>query len=231
MGCASPTSTHTLNQQCQKSLAIAREIKDRRAEGESLGNLGIAYYALGNYLKAIEFHKQRLAITHEIKDRDGERISLNNLGSALSKQQPELAISFYKQAVNVVESIRQDSRNLPRETQELYTASIASTYRNLADLLLTQGRTREAQEILELLKVQESSDYNPSKIQNPKSKIQLKLHPLEQQAIETFDKAIAQNQSLKLQDYESLNQPLKQNRDSWSKTGTQKKVRSEIPKI
>ena len=94
---------------------------------------------------------------------------MSNLGQTLAKQEPELAISFYKQAVNVVESIRQDSRNLPRESQELYTATIAFTYRNLADLLLTQGRTREAQEILELLKVQEASDYNPSKIQNPKS--------------------------------------------------------------
>ena len=153
-----------------------------------------------------------------------ERLSLSNLGQTLAKQEPELAISFYKQAVNVVESIRQDSRNLPRESQELYTASVAFTYRNLADLLLTQGRTREAQEILELLKVQEASDYNPSKIQNPKSKIQLKLHPLEQQAIETFDKAIAQNQSLKLQDYETLNQPLKQNRDRLIQDGNAKET-------
>jgi hypothetical protein len=40
-----------------------------------------------------------------------------------------------------------------------YTSSVAVAYRELANLLLIQGRTREAQSILELLKVQELQGY------------------------------------------------------------------------
>ncbi len=144
----------------QQWLAITREIKDRQGEGAALGNLGIAYYSLGNYAKAIEYHQQLLAITREIKDRESEGIGLNNLGATLAKQQqPELAIIFYKQSVSVREAIRGDIRTLPRESQESYTQTVAGTYRALADLLLAQGRVLEAQQALELLKIQELRNY------------------------------------------------------------------------
>ncbi|MBD2319632.1 CHAT domain-containing protein [Phormidium tenue] len=141
-------------------LAIAREIKDRLGEGISLGNLGIAYYNLGKYDKAIEFQQQRLAIAREIKDRSGEGISLNNLAVAFKNlNQPELAILFYKQSVNAIEAIRQDVRKLDKDIQKSYLATVEKTYRNLADLLLKQDRILEAQQVLDLLKVQELSDY------------------------------------------------------------------------
>ncbi|HBK63721.1 MAG TPA: hypothetical protein DD000_09435, partial [Cyanobacteria bacterium UBA11166] len=40
-------------------------------EGNALGNLGNAYYRLGDYTKAIEYYQQHLAIAREIKDRLG----------------------------------------------------------------------------------------------------------------------------------------------------------------
>ncbi|MHC5862180.1 CHAT domain-containing protein [Nostoc sp.] len=144
----------------QQHLEIAREIKDRQSQGKALGNLGLAYQDLGNYAKAIEYEQQVLAIAREIKDRQSEGKALNNIGSSLEKQQqPELAIVFYKQSVNVRESIRKDIRTLPREQQESYTQTVAYTYRRLADLLLSQGRVLEAQQVLELLKIQELRDY------------------------------------------------------------------------
>ena len=66
----------------QQSLAIAREIKDRRKEGLALGYLGVAYHSLGDYAKAIEYAQQHLAIAREIKDRLGEGAALANLGNA-----------------------------------------------------------------------------------------------------------------------------------------------------
>jgi CHAT domain-containing protein/flagellar biosynthesis chaperone FliJ len=144
----------------QQSLAIKREIGDRKGEANSLNNLGLAYNSLGQYPKAIEFHQQSLAIFREIGDRNGEGLTLGNLGLTLEKQQqPELAIVFYKQSVNVREGIRQDLRKLPREQQESYTQTVADDYRSLADLLLSQGRVLEAQQVLELLKIQELRDF------------------------------------------------------------------------
>jgi len=143
-----------------QSLAIKREIKNRRGEGNTLGNLGIVYDSFGKYDKAIEFYLQSLAIKREIKDRSGEGQSLGNLGISFNKlNQPELAILFYKQSVNVTESIRQDLRKLDKDVQKSYLATVESTYRNLADLLLKQDRILEAQQVLDLLKVEELSEY------------------------------------------------------------------------
>jgi len=144
----------------QQALTISREIHDRPSEGVTLGNLGDTYNSLGNYAKAIEYEQQLLAIAREIGDRESEGIVLSNIGVTLAKQQqPELAIVFYKQSVNVRESIRVDIRKLAREQQEAYTQTVAGTYRALADLLLSQGRIAEAQQVLELLKIQELRDY------------------------------------------------------------------------
>jgi tetratricopeptide (TPR) repeat protein len=44
-------------QSWETALKLYRQIKDRLGEGQSLGNLGLAYYALGNYAKAIDYHE------------------------------------------------------------------------------------------------------------------------------------------------------------------------------
>ncbi len=143
-----------------QSLDIAREIKDRSGEGTSLGNLGSAYYSIGKYDKAIELILQCLAIAREVKDLRSEGISLGNLGVAFNKlNQPELAILFYKQSVNVREFIRKDISKLDKDIQKSYLATVETTYRNLADLLLKQDRILEAQQVLDLLKVEELNEY------------------------------------------------------------------------
>jgi CHAT domain-containing protein len=95
-------------------------------------------------------------ISKEIGDRAVEGTTLNNIGFFYQAlKQPESAIGFLKQAVNIFEHIRQDNRLLIREQQASYTKTIESAHRKLADLLLSQGRLLEAQQVLELLKEQE----------------------------------------------------------------------------
>ena len=55
-----------------KALAIARELKDRKGEGQSLANLGMLYWHRGQYDKAVEYYEKSLAIARELKDRKGE---------------------------------------------------------------------------------------------------------------------------------------------------------------
>ena len=45
-------------------------------EGGAYGNLGNAYYSLGDFGKAIEYHEKCLKIAIEIGDRAGEGRSL-----------------------------------------------------------------------------------------------------------------------------------------------------------
>jgi CHAT domain-containing protein len=85
---------------------------------------------------------------------------LNNIGSVLTAQdQPELAIVFFKQSVANYEILRQNIRTLPKENQKSYTKTVESTYRSLADLLIKADRILEAQQVLDLLKVQELNNY------------------------------------------------------------------------
>ena len=58
----------------QQALAILREIGDRRAEGSNLGNLGIAYHALGQVEKARPMLTQSLAIFEDIQSPTAELV-------------------------------------------------------------------------------------------------------------------------------------------------------------
>jgi tetratricopeptide (TPR) repeat protein len=84
----------------EQALVIAREIGDKRNEGNHLGNLGNAYAALGDARQAIEFYEQALVIAREIGDKRGEGADLGNLGNAYySLGDARQAIEFYEQAL------------------------------------------------------------------------------------------------------------------------------------
>jgi len=53
----------------QQLLVIAHELGDLSQEGDALGNVGIAYWYLGNHDQAIACHQQRLTIARETGDR------------------------------------------------------------------------------------------------------------------------------------------------------------------
>jgi tetratricopeptide (TPR) repeat protein len=90
----------------EAALAAARQLKNRKAEGAHLGNLGLAYAALGDARKAIEFYEQDLAIAREIGDRLGEGTTLGNLGLAhYSLGDARKAIEFYEQHLAIAREI------------------------------------------------------------------------------------------------------------------------------
>jgi len=90
----------------QSQRQAARISNDRQAEGNALGNLGIAYTDLGEPRKAIEFYEQTLAIHREIGDRRGEAADLGNLGIAYENLgEPRKAIGFYEQQLAITREI------------------------------------------------------------------------------------------------------------------------------
>jgi CHAT domain-containing protein/tetratricopeptide (TPR) repeat protein len=168
----------------QQALTIFHQTGDLNGEGNSLNNLGLVSSKQGQYEQAIAFYQQSLGIFRQIGDRNGQGIALNNLGAIFNKlKQPELAILFYKQSVNVRESIRKDILGLGKEEQKSYLDTIAGSYRNLADLLLKQDRILEAQQVLDLLKVQELSDYLQNVRGNPQTAQGIDLQSSEQNLI------------------------------------------------
>ena len=84
----------------ETALAAARQLKDRSSEGTHLGNLGGAYYSLGDARKAIEFYEKQLVIAREIGDRRGEGNALGNLGSAYAALgDARKAIEYHEKAL------------------------------------------------------------------------------------------------------------------------------------
>lgn len=181
----------------KRSLAIRQEIGDKAGEGTTLNNLGLIYENTSQYPQALESYQQALGIFQAIGNRAGERQTLSNLGNLLSKQnQPELAIVFYKQSINVTEAIRRDLQPLSREQKASYTQTVADSYRALADLLLQENRVLEAQQVLDLLKVQELDDYLRNVRGNEQTAQGIELLPQEQQILENY--TAIQNKALQL---------------------------------
>ena len=90
----------------EAAAAAARQIGDRRGEGNRLGNLGSAYYTLGEVRRAIEYCEQALSVAREIGDRGGEGNDLGNLGKAYADLgEVRRAIEYYGQALTVTREI------------------------------------------------------------------------------------------------------------------------------
>src|SRR5437899_382280 len=79
-----------------------------------------------------------------------------NIESTLQRSDPNLAIVFGKQAVNLLQSIRRDNKGLLESLRASYEKSIESYYRFLANLLVGRERFAEAEEVLDLLKNKEA---------------------------------------------------------------------------
>ncbi len=121
----------------ERALSAARALSDKSAQGAHLNNLGLAYAALGETRRAIEYHEQALAIYRETGDRSGEGNALNNLGLAYADLgETRRAIELYEQAL-VIDRQTGDRRG---ESADLGNLGVA-----YADL----GETRRAIEFYE----------------------------------------------------------------------------------
>ena len=71
-----------------------------------LSSLGILYFQISSYKKAIEYYEKALVIAREIEDRRGEGKSLGNLGLAYRNLgQVEKAIEYHEQALVIAKEI------------------------------------------------------------------------------------------------------------------------------
>ncbi len=198
----------------QQALVNYREVGDRTGEGVTISNLGQIYQKQTQYPQAFDFYQRALAMHREVSDKVSEASTLKYTGDVLSLQnQPQLAIAFYKQSVNLTETIRQSLQAVPTDLQQSYTEIVADRYRRLADLLLQQNRPSEAQQVLDLLKIQEVHDFignrrgKPEKVAstsivnavrsgNLQTSSSLPLQPQEQQISQKY--SVIQDQAIAL---------------------------------
>lgn len=145
-----------------QSLAIAQNIKNKDLEALGLEVRGEIYRQSGQIQPAIASYQEALSITHSFSALAGL--------SRLYQESHLLttAIAYYKQAINKNEE--QNPRiiaglpvwlqeSFPQAIQNIHGLETTSVYRSFTQLLLTQTRPLEAQQVLELLKGQELREY------------------------------------------------------------------------
>lgn len=90
----------------QQALAIAREIGDRRGEGNRLGNLGNAYADLGQVEQSTQYIELALVNARGIGDKYGECIDSINMADLLVAQARfGDAIEWYRRAIQLADEI------------------------------------------------------------------------------------------------------------------------------
>jgi len=178
----------------QETLTIARELKDKDRETIDLGALGYIYRKSGELHEALKHYETALATdpTPELPGSgSGARIGIGRVYRELN--QPELSITNYKQGVSGIEDLRRKLQDLPPELQQSFLMAgkkgetRADAYRELADLLFSQGRPAEGQEVLERLKVQELKDFT----QTSAAPEEVRLTPEESAIIKAHGSLIA----------------------------------------
>ena len=96
------------------------KIKDEKAKGKILGEIGTVHQLLSEPHQAIEYHEKALSIAREIGDRRGEGITLWNMSLALDQLgQRAQAIECARAAINILEDIEDPNAEMvKRKLQE-----------------------------------------------------------------------------------------------------------------
>ncbi|MFY9308774.1 MAG: tetratricopeptide repeat protein [Bacteroidia bacterium] len=116
-----------------KLLLIAlKESTDKRNTGKINNNIGLIYYAQGNYAEALRAHFASLRIRKEIEDKQGIAASYNNIGNV-----------YYSQG-NYPEALRNHFASLKLKEQFGNKLGIASSYNNIGNVYFKQKNYSEA---------------------------------------------------------------------------------------
>jgi CHAT domain-containing protein/Tfp pilus assembly protein PilF len=147
------------------------------------------YFDMGDKARALANLNQALPLAKTVNDPLILAPILYGMMLA-QKAQPTVAIFYGKQAVNLLQQVRGNMQGLDQALQSTFVSSKAPFYHDLADLLIAQGRLPEAQQVLDLLKQQEYSDYVRGAETDALSP--LTLTPAEQKAEEDYEKSTGQ---------------------------------------
>jgi len=175
-----------------QALPIYRAVGDRAGEATALNNIGSVYSALGEKQKALDYYNQALPIATAVSDPLLEAVIFYNLANNQRATQPALAIFYGKQAVKFLQQVRGNIQGIDKKLQASFLASKEDYYHTVADLLIAQGRLPEAEQVLDLLKEQEYSDY----VRGGDLTNTLTLTPAEEQAEADYQKSTTQLVSL-----------------------------------
>lgn len=142
------------------ALPLLRAVGKRSGEATTLNNIGLLHDDLGEKQKALESFNLALPLCRAAGDWDTEALTLDWLrGIWLALKNPGLAVFYGKQSVNKYQELRLAIQGLDKETQKTYLKTVEPAYRKLADILISEGRFAQAEQVLAMLKEEEYFDF------------------------------------------------------------------------
>lgn len=178
-------------------LNAARVDDDLSSQIWALRAIGTEYTKSSEFIKAFQAYEEALILANSIENSRASSDIYASLGALMEEQEDFFtAIVFYKKSIDITQKNLQGIQNLPLEIQQNYVSINAYAYRQLIDLLLEQGRIIEAQQILELLKVQELREFTDNE-RTGESFPGVSLLPKEEEIIAEYTTLIAFGQQLR----------------------------------
>lgn len=133
---------------------------ERGFSAQLMIEIGNIHLTNRDYDKTVGYYNRALAIFSDLKSPIDEAKTNDSLMLAWkSFNKPRIAIFHGKQAINLYQETRGAIRNLDKTTQDSFIKSKSDSYRTLADLLISEGRLPEAQQVLGMLKQEEYFEF------------------------------------------------------------------------
>jgi len=172
-------------------LSFTRKVQNPVWEKAALTLLGNLHRKFGRKEQAITTYQQALAIQGDNQVAGADAAIYAGLARTYRDlNQTAAAITNYKLAIDRIEAVRRGIEGLPPQLQASFLNATADfgkvktsdTYRELAELLRSQGKEVEALQVTELLKIQELNEFargEDKKIQIPLSPAELETQKLQ----------------------------------------------------
>jgi CHAT domain-containing protein/Tfp pilus assembly protein PilF len=174
----------------EKALAIMKAIGDRSGQAMTLDDIGTLRLRQGQRRQALENYKEALAIATSANEPIQGALVYSHLMHFEQETSPALAIFYGKQSVNLLQQVRGEIHSLDKDLQKSFLTSKTDYYHDLAELLIAQGRLPEAQQVLDLLKQEEYTEYLRGEATDPMTPLSLSV--AEQKAEEDYQQSTAQ---------------------------------------
>ncbi|MBS1795936.1 MAG: tetratricopeptide repeat protein [Acidobacteria bacterium] len=140
----------------RQALTLYRAAGNRSGEATALNNLAFSDIRRKDVPAALKNFNEALALARSIGEKPLEASVLGNLMLVYRQLgNPNAAVFFGKQAINLYQELRGAISELDRPARRAYLETIENQYRTLADLLIESGRFAEAEEVLAMLKDEE----------------------------------------------------------------------------
>ncbi len=165
----------------EQALALCQQFNQQGRVANTLRLMGTAYRKLKQYDKAIDHDERALRLwkgVPPIKTRMEQDLAAMITASLMydwrEAGNPELAIYYGKLAINHYQDARStvrqssDQSDIRQALQQTFDKSIEKHYRELADLLISQARLPEAEQVLRMLKEEEYFEYIRGDANSPK---------------------------------------------------------------